>query len=288
MGSYVANATVVLTTALWCGVGFSLRAAQPPSQARLIAEVETVQVGVPFSLGVLISLPEGWHTYWLNPGDAGMPPTMEWRLPEGFTAGPMRWPAPRRFDEPPLTAFGYAREVLLFRDITPPGNLATGRTFRIEVNASWLVCDDICVPRTGQLELTLGARAEAPVMSAQWEPVFARARRELPAADPAWAFTASADDKALWLQVVPPPAIRPDVLTRAAFFPAARDLVQYGAGAWTRSGKAYRLRMERISGGGSLPARLEGVLTLPKKDNEAAKALAVDAALAPTNSRKEE
>ena len=32
----------------------------------------------------------GWHGYWLNPGDAGLPMDVKWRIPAGFSIGAMR------------------------------------------------------------------------------------------------------------------------------------------------------------------------------------------------------
>ena len=41
----------------------------------------------------------GWHGYWLNPGDAGLPMDVKWQLPTGFSAGPLRYPVPTRLDD---------------------------------------------------------------------------------------------------------------------------------------------------------------------------------------------
>jgi len=38
----------------------------------------------------------GWHGYWLNPGDAGLPMDVQWQLPPGFSAGPLRYPVQTR------------------------------------------------------------------------------------------------------------------------------------------------------------------------------------------------
>ena len=40
----------------------------------------------------------GWHGYWLNPGDAGLPMDVKWQLPKGFSAGPLRYPVPTRLE----------------------------------------------------------------------------------------------------------------------------------------------------------------------------------------------
>ena len=109
-------------------------------KAELVSEMESIQPGTPFMAGVRISLPENWHTYWRNPGDFGMAPKLEWQLPEGFTVGPILWPAPKSFGDPSAVSFGYDGEVLLLQEIRPPADLVTGRDYTFEVSAAWLIC----------------------------------------------------------------------------------------------------------------------------------------------------
>ena len=55
--------------------------------------------------------------YWRNPGDSGLPPTLDWKLPSGLDAGAMQWPPPRAIPVGPLVNYGYEGEVLLLTDI---------------------------------------------------------------------------------------------------------------------------------------------------------------------------
>ena len=64
-------------------------------QAQILADVSTVSPGVPFHVGVLFKVADGWHIYWKNPGDAGLATAVQWQLPDGFSAGPLRWPQPK-------------------------------------------------------------------------------------------------------------------------------------------------------------------------------------------------
>src|SRR5690242_6201546 len=82
----------------------------PPSpivQASLVAAESGVTPGKKLEVGVILDPKEGWHTYWENPGDAGMPTTLEWALPDGFTAGNIDWPVPQRIAESALITFSY-------------------------------------------------------------------------------------------------------------------------------------------------------------------------------------
>jgi DsbC/DsbD-like thiol-disulfide interchange protein len=53
---------------------------------------EGVAAGKPLWLGLLIAHQPHWHTYWKNPGDSGLPTTLQWTLPAGTQAGDIRGP----------------------------------------------------------------------------------------------------------------------------------------------------------------------------------------------------
>ena len=77
----------------------SAPATSPRATASLVSDVDTVAPGQPFRVGLRLRLAPGWHTYWQNPGDAGVPPELDLTLPPGATAGPIAWPAPQRVAE---------------------------------------------------------------------------------------------------------------------------------------------------------------------------------------------
>lgn len=129
----------------------------PDIRASLLSDHSAVAPGEPFHLGVLIELPEGWHVYWRNPGDAGLATKVQWSLPEGFAAGPLRWPRPVTFSQPgEVTGFGYKNQVVLWTTVTPPEDLEPGQTIHLSADVSWLACKDQCAPgqKTATLELT--------------------------------------------------------------------------------------------------------------------------------------
>ena len=73
----------------------------------LVSEHASVQPGRPFQVGLRMKLKRGWHTYWKQPGDAGMPLRIEWTLPSEFRPGPIEWPAPERIPTSRLLSYGY-------------------------------------------------------------------------------------------------------------------------------------------------------------------------------------
>ena len=84
-----------------------------PVSARLLSNSSAATPGQVLSLGVELSMEEGWHTYWQFSGDAGAPTQIEWGLPQGWNAGPLQWPLPKKYEEEgDLIVYGYAGRTL--------------------------------------------------------------------------------------------------------------------------------------------------------------------------------
>ncbi|NQY75036.1 MAG: hypothetical protein HRT90_09775, partial [Candidatus Margulisbacteria bacterium] len=129
--------------------------AQPIGVASLSSEVSAIQPGRPFTTLVQIKLPPEWHTYWKNPGDTGFPITIQWTLPKGFSAGPIQWPAPEIIQSSGLINYGYKNnEAALLVQITPPQQISTP-TITLQADVDWLVCEEVCIPESATLSLTL-------------------------------------------------------------------------------------------------------------------------------------
>ena len=96
-----------------------------------------------------------WHTYWINPGDSGLPTTLAWTLPPGLKTQDIAWPLPKRFDVGGLYNFGYDGEVVLPVALSVPADAEPGTTAHIAVEAKWLVCREECIPGKASLTLDL-------------------------------------------------------------------------------------------------------------------------------------
>ncbi|MCE9543538.1 MAG: hypothetical protein K8R38_08510 [Verrucomicrobia bacterium] len=97
--------------------------------------------GKPFTVTVVLDLHPGWHTYWQYPGDSGLPPKVEWHLPEGWTAAPIEFAIPHQFSEPgDMIVYGYEKQQLLRAVITPPKDLPKNQIFEIKASLTWLAC----------------------------------------------------------------------------------------------------------------------------------------------------
>lgn len=123
--------------------------------ADLVSERAVVAPGDRFHIGLHQIMPDGWHTYWRNPGDNGLPVEIDWDLPEGVEVGEVIWPAPIPL---PLTDtimdYGYKGELVLPMPVTIADGFV-GETIEFRAEATWLVCDTICVPEDRELSLTL-------------------------------------------------------------------------------------------------------------------------------------
>src|SRR5437667_5864341 len=75
--------------ALFCSVAAGVAMGARPAdlvQARLLADVDSVQPGKPFKLAVLLTIKPLWHVYWENPGDSGMETRVQGKLTSGVQA----------------------------------------------------------------------------------------------------------------------------------------------------------------------------------------------------------
>jgi len=132
------------------------------ARAKMLTDVRTVQPGKPFTVGVLLHIDPGWHVYWINPGDSGLPTAVQFQFPAGFDVGPVRFPVPRRFDLPGnVINYGYENQVLLTARVTPPKDLSVGSSIPATASVKWLCCEKVCIPGKAKLQATLPVDSRA-------------------------------------------------------------------------------------------------------------------------------
>jgi thiol:disulfide interchange protein len=146
-------------------------------KAELLADTNAVVPGKPFTVGLLLRMAPAWHTYWKFSGDAGLPTELKWKLPPGWKIGEIQWPIPLKTIDPgDIQTYGYENEVLLMQEITPLTKLDSS-SVKLSADASWLVCERICIP--GGATVQLGLPVSTTSQPANTE-LFARYRRLLP------------------------------------------------------------------------------------------------------------
>ncbi|HEU0208279.1 MAG TPA: thioredoxin family protein [Candidatus Udaeobacter sp.] len=151
-------------------------------RAELVADTNSIVPGKPFTVGLLLQMAPGWHTYWNFSGDAGLPTELKWKLPPGWKTDAIQWPIPLKTIDPgDIETYGYENEVLLMQEITPPGQIDTA-SVKLIAEANWLVCEKICIPGSATLQLDSPvARTSQPAN----REIFERYRRLLPQKWPA-------------------------------------------------------------------------------------------------------
>lgn len=173
-------------------------------KASLVSADEWIQPGRPFTVALRLEHEPHWHTYWLNPG-TGLPTALKWKLPPGFTAGTIQWPAPIVLTDHTGTVVGngYEGETFLLVTITPPSSLATGSNVELAATAEWLMCRDVCIPGEANVSLALPVRPESPQPNSQWSAKLAATAAGLPRADANWKVRATRGSKTITLTVEP-------------------------------------------------------------------------------------
>ncbi|MBL9186045.1 MAG: thioredoxin family protein [Opitutaceae bacterium] len=186
--------------------GAALFGAAAPShvKAALVAADAGVQPGRPLTVALRLLHDPHWHTYWSNPG-TGLPTTLEWKLPPGWSAGPIQWPAPILLKDKRgnIVGQGYEGELLLPVTLTPPADLKPGETIELSARADWLMCEEICIPGGATVKLRLPITAAAPTTDATWGEKIRATLAGLPRADAAWNARAVRTGKTITLTLTP-------------------------------------------------------------------------------------
>jgi thiol:disulfide interchange protein len=122
----------------------------------MIVETSQPQPGEAFDVGIVMTPEDGWHGYWRNPGDAGVPITAKWSMPRGFEAGELRHPTPSALELAGFTSYVHKGAFTLVTNITAPEGVAPGARYPVELDLNWLACSDtLCVPEQATLKTEL-------------------------------------------------------------------------------------------------------------------------------------
>ncbi|MBA2965460.1 MULTISPECIES: protein-disulfide reductase DsbD family protein [Ramlibacter] len=193
--------------------------------------------GKPVWVGLQLAHQPGWHTYWKNSGDSGLPTQLQWTLPAGVTAGPIDWPLPKKIPIGTLANYGYEDTVLL------PVPLAVAPSFQgplfgsdveVKLRADWLVCRQECIPEQGEFTLKLPAKGSTALHRQAFEAAFAARPRPL-LKDPGGIIprsTATIDGQALELRVQGLPVEARG--QQLEFFPETAEVIET-AGTWSQA-----------------------------------------------------
>jgi thiol:disulfide interchange protein DsbD len=255
---------------VWVGFLLTIASARAAhTQARLVLGDDIAQPGETVLAGVHLKMEPGWHTYWKNPGEAGMATKIQWQLPEGVTAGEIQWPLPHKLPPADVTTYGYEDELVLLVPLKLAADVKPG-ALALSAKVSWLECKDQCIPGDGSVKATLNVGAETKVSAdaallKDWQ-------SKMPRTDKLFSFKVhwdkQVDDETRTLifegsQVLADKSL---LIEKADFFPQTNDDFEI-QGAVEKlpvsSGFAFRKTVKKIE---KWPARISGVMVLEGKD----------------------
>jgi len=112
------------------------------------AEVRLISSGLGkdgrLAAGIEIVLPEGWTTYWRSPGDAGVPPVIDFSASQNIGPAEVSFPVPARMDEGGDTITNVYRDRVVFPVSAAVTNPAKPVDLALSLHIG--VCNEICVP----------------------------------------------------------------------------------------------------------------------------------------------
>ena len=197
----------------------------PHGTVDFVAENQWIIPGRKIYFGLNFQLEKGWHIYWVNPGDSGQPPRVEWHLPTGLRAGEIEWPAPRRLGTSTIVDFGYDHAVMLLVPVRASSTLPTNQAVQLGAELRVLVCREICIPGKAQFSMTLPVKSMPPEVDSRTRELFTAARNSLPLRVPSdWEFYVS-DQKDSFVLT----AKLGRQTTRATFFPIEESQIDDSA-----------------------------------------------------------
>jgi len=229
-------------------------------EVQLVSDTATIEPGKPFTIALRMRHDPHWHSYWIAPG-TGYATSLTWTLPEGFKAGEIQWPTPHvvKDSSGKITGNGYEGENFLLVEITPATVLPVGSTVQIKATAEWLMCEAVCMPGDGKLEIALPVAAGAGQIDSRWTQTIETTRARLPKTNSAWTVTASRTDQTATLRLQPQPGNKHQP-TDLHFFSsdgytdyAKPETVRQENGAWV-------IQMDLDAAAEKTTSRLVGVL----------------------------
>lgn len=174
----------------------------------LVSEEKAIVPGSTTWVAAKFKIADEWHIYWKNPGSVGGPVTLDWELPEGFTAGEIHYPTPKDYFEDGSMSHTYEGTVYLMVPITAPVEIETEEIL-LKAEGVWFVCKKgECQKKGGTLELTLPVATDSD-KDEEIAAAFAKTRESWPELDENLIINASYDEQTLLLEFKDVEEIRP-------------------------------------------------------------------------------
>ena len=212
-------------------------------------------------VGLVLTLEDRWHVYWINAGDSGEAPSVKWTLPDGLTFGPMQFPVPSRLPLGPLMDFGYENIAAFPFTLTASPSLKPG-PIHLDARVRWLVCREVCIPGKAHLGLDLKVvpGKQPALIAGPLSEALKRLPKPLP---PASKFSVAVDGNDFILTLITGHQVK-----SAEFYPFDADQIANAAPqAVEPLPDGVRLRVKRSPDLLKLPDQLHGLLKLSSSES---------------------
>jgi thiol:disulfide interchange protein/DsbC/DsbD-like thiol-disulfide interchange protein len=232
------------------------------TQVQLLLSAETARPGDTIWAGVDLKMDPGWHTYWENPGEAGMATKIEWQLPTGVAAGETQWPLPEKLPPVEVTTYGYSNEVILLVPLKLAADLKPGPV-ALKAKVSWLECKEECIPANASVEATLTVGDETKISADAKAIDLWKSRTPQPGnhlqARAWWEKSAKGDMRPLIIEWS-----SPDKIVQPDFFPNANNNYDIQPATETLSAKPGEIRLRKPvqKFSGDWPKEISGVIVM--------------------------
>jgi len=242
-------------------LGMLVLAAQeaPKCDLSLIVREAHVQPGASFQVALKFKIEPGWHIYWQNAGDTGVPTSVEWKLPAGFKVERTQWSRPHRLESAGIVSYGFEDEGYIIATIKAPATLK-GTSAKLTAAANWLICKETCIIGKGTKSLTIPvstSSSASPAIPKLWGDIV----DHLPA--PSRLPLSASSTKDAYEIYIGQPKFSFPTPTSAYFFAKTSDIADHGKPQTVRqTEKGTVLRIPRSPYEKGTAKVLEGVLQL--------------------------
>ncbi len=244
----------------------SYEAATEQVKAQLIASVNAVHAGDEILIGVNQRIIPHWHTYWKNPGDSGLPTTINYDLPAGSLAGEIQWATPNLIRSGPVVNFGYDHEITLLSSLKISKDAVVGSQFPIKAKVNWLVCEETCIPQEVELALELPV-VDLNTDTGRGSLLIEQARANLPIPSP-WKITLEQHDHFLTLRIVGDELKSPSI-QNIAFYPEEWGRINHSAEQSQKIvGNAIELQLKSGDSPITTGNALKGILAVTENNGD--------------------
>ena len=183
--------------------GFGELGKQPEVKVELVSETKSTRPGDILWLGIRFTIPNGYHTYWRNPGTVGLPTSIQWKLPDGFEAGPIQWPLPIVSKMASYEVWGYRKSAFLVIPITVGTEVEQPSEVTLKAGLQWMCCHTQCFPGFKDLTITLPVSDSEPEINKSLTKEFSLTRSTVPVGMDVWDVSVRKgnSDEEIWIEV---------------------------------------------------------------------------------------